>query len=164
MKKIIPFLFVAISSVSYAQDNSLTQVNYTQPEKFRDFETRLGARDRKDKLKNDLSRNLTKIWKKEMTNGESLTINFTNIDMAGRIIFGIEQIREVRVDTDRSVLEFDYTIKNKNGEVTKSGHEKLVNNNLARLDRNTFRFDNSRLKYEVAQMAQWIRDLSKELG
>jgi len=155
---------IVIVSASFAQDNSLTQVSYTNPEKFTDFETQLGANDRLDRLKKDLNRNINKLWKKTITNGDSLTINFTDIDMAGRIIFGIEQIREVRVDTDRSVLEFDYTIKNKNGKVIKSGHEKLVNNNLARLDRNQLRYDNSRLKYEVAEMAKWMRELSKELG
>jgi hypothetical protein len=152
-----------IVSVSYAQVNSLTQVTYTHPEKFTDFETQLGARDRLDRLKKDLNRNINKLWKKTIANGDSLTINFTDIDMAGRIIFGIDQIREVRVDSDKSVLEFDFIIKNKNGKVIKSGHEKLVNNNLARLDRNTFRFENSRLKYEVAQMASWIKELSQEL-
>ncbi len=164
MKTLTFVLMSIIVSVGYAQDNSLTQVSYTHPEKFRDFETRLGARDRMDRLKKDLTRNIDKIWNKTFTNSEVLTIDFTDIDMAGRMIFGIDQIREVRVDSDRSVLEFDYTIKNKNGEVIKSGHEKLVNNNLVRVDRNKLRFENSRLKYEVAQMANWIRKLSKELG
>ena len=77
---------------------------------------------------------------------------------------GSEPIRQERVDSDRSVLEFDFTIKNKNGEIIKSGHEKLVNNNLARLDRKILRFGNSRLKYEVAQMAKWIREKAKEVS
>ena len=153
---------IVIASAGFAQDNSLTQVSYTNPEKFTDFETRLGANDRLDRLKKDLSHNLEKIWKKNITDGSRLSINFTDIDMAGRIIFGIEQIREVRVDTDRSVVEFDYTITNTNGEVIKSGHEKLVSKNLDRLNRGTFIYDNSRLKYEVAQLAKWIRELSKE--
>ncbi len=164
MKKIILLLATIIATASYAKENSLVQVSYTNPEKFTDFETRLGASDRLDRLKKDLSHNLEKIWKKNITDGSRLSINFTDIDMAGRIIIGIEQIREVRVDTDRSVVEFDYTITDKNGEVIKSGHEKLVNNNLARLDRSTFLYDNSRLKYEVAEMAKWIQALSKDLN
>ncbi len=163
--KMLTFILISIiASGSYAQDNSLTQVTYTHPEKFRDFEMRLGVQDRSGRLKKDLTRNINKIWNKTITNSEVLTINFTDIDMAGRIIFGIEQIREVRVDSDRSLLEFDYTITSKNGEVIKSGHEKLINNKLARLDRNTLKFDNSRLKYEVAQLKRWMREVTKELN
>ena len=164
MKNIILLLVTITVSVSYAQDNSLTQVTYTHPEKFRDFETQLGSQDRFDRLKKDLTRNINKLWIKTINEDKSLAINFTNIDMAGRIIFGINQFREVRVDSDISVLEFDYTIKNKKGEIIKSGHEKLINNNLARLDRKKLRFEKSRLKYEVAQMEDWIRELSKEFG
>ncbi len=164
MKKLYFLIMMAISSVSAAQKNSLfVQVSYSNPEKFTDFETRLGSRSHLDELKNDLNRNINKLWKKAIDNENSLMIDFIDIDMAGRI-YGVEQIREVRVNVDRSVIEFNYSIKNKYGKVIKSGYEKLVNNNLARLDRNTLKFDNSRLKYEVSQLRKWIRNIAKEIN
>jgi len=167
MKKISFTFLLFFISTSYAQDNLAAHVTYTNPEKFIDFETQLGSQDRAGRLKKDLSKNINRIWEKFFANGYSLTIDFIDIDMAGRILFGIEQIREVRVDLDRSVLEFDFTIKDENGKTIKSGHERLTNNNLARLarmDRNQFRMNRSRLRYEVAQLEEWIEKLSKELG
>ncbi len=148
---------------AFANEISSTQITYKNPEKFRDFEMRLGEQDRKDKLKKELSHYIAKLWKKNIKNDSQLILEFTDIDMAGRIIFGIEQIREVRVDSDRSVLEFDYKIKNKEGKLIKSGHEKLINSNLSRANRVVFKFEHSRLKYEIAEMEKWIKAIAEEL-
>lgn len=164
MNNLMPVFFLLVTSASFAQNDLLTDVSFNHPEKFTDFETRIGFQDRRDRLKKDLTKNIQQVWSKIFTNGDVLSISFTDIDMAGRFLFGINQIRQVRLNRDRSVLEFDYTIKNKVGEIIKSGHEKIIENNLAHLDRYSKAYIHTRLKYEVALITKWMQGLSQPLG
>ncbi len=136
-----------------------TEINFDQPEKFMDFRSRdvLTSIDR-NRLTADLSKNIEKLAEQILPANHSMNITFTDIDMAGNIFPGANEIRKVSNNTDRTLLKFDYEIIDNNGESIKKGQEKLINmyfNNA--MNREAKQFRQSRFKHELVLFSRWLK-------
>lgn len=163
MKKLITkHLATFLIIIAISASNTLfakAEISFDQPEKFMDFRSRdvLTTIDR-DRLTTDLSSNIEKLAERILPANHSLKITFTDIDMAGNILPGANEIRKVLNNTDRTLLKFNYEIIDDNGELIKKGQEKLVNmyfNNA--MNREAKQFRKTRFAHEMVLLARWLK-------
>jgi len=155
---------VTTSTVLAEASTSNTEVSFDQPEKFLDFRSRtvLTKIDR-DRLIAELEKQIQRTVKRILADGQSMHINFTNIDMAGYIYSNANEIRTVRQDADKSLLVFDYTIFDTDGESIKNGQERLINQHFKLMSHESKRYERSSFKYEMVMFSRWLKKVSTTL-
>lgn len=106
------------------------QVAYTEPENFTDFRrSEYYIKSDAESLQSELSRAIERSADHALPPGYTLSIRFTDIDLAGDVNpFQRIEMRDVR--EYRSVypprLSFDYSVTDAEGNVVLSGSERLV--------------------------------------
>ena len=153
-----------IATIATAHTTSIAEVTFNKPESFNDFKTQT-AHNKLDKsrLIHELQIQINETAERYLTKGQHLKINFLNIDMAGYIYPGIDDIRTVRQDADKSLLIFDYTLQDSQGNVINQGKERLIELNLNSMRHEAKRYKRSHFKYEMVMFSRWIKKLSQAL-
>jgi len=127
-------------------------VNYVDSDKFSDLP--FAPWERKEVL-DDLAGFFAELGK-ALPPGQDLTVEVTDIDLAGREYPNTRSGRDLRVlkgGADWPIMELRYTLT-ANGQVVKSGQEKLTDMNyLNRINRLT---DGDRLRYEKRMIEDWF--------
>lgn len=127
-------------------------VNYVDSDKFADLP--FAPWERKEVL-DDLAAFFAELGK-ALPPGQDLTVDVTEIDLAGREYPNTRSGRDLRVlkgGADWPIMELRYTLS-ANGQVVKSGQEKLTDMNyLNRMNRMN---DGDRLRYEKRMVEDWF--------
>jgi len=127
-------------------------VNYVDSDKFSDLP--FAPWERKEVL-DELAGFFSELGK-ALPPGQDLTVEVTDIDLAGREYPNTRSGRDLRVlkgGADWPIMELRYTLT-ANGQVVKSGQEKLTDMNyLNRINRLT---DGDRLRYEKRMVEDWF--------
>jgi len=127
-------------------------VNYVDSDKFSDLP--FAPWERKEVL-DDMASFFAELGK-ALPPGQDLTVEVTDIDLAGREYPHMRGGRDLRVlkgGADWPRMELRYTLT-ANGQVVKSGQEKLTDMNyLNRINRIT---DGDRLRYEKRMVEEWF--------
>ncbi|MGX5174118.1 DUF3016 domain-containing protein [Aliikangiella sp. IMCC44653] len=119
-------LFFASASLSAA-----VEIKLIEPSKFRDAEV---AGESKKQSYQSLEKELVKVFKRAISRSPEqkldLNVEVTNVDLAGDIEYFWNQTgREMRVvkNNDLYKLQFNFTIKDTQGNVIKQGNEEIKN-------------------------------------
>ncbi|MCC2957713.1 DUF3016 domain-containing protein [Massilia sp. IC2-477] len=127
-------------------------VNYVDSDKFSDLP--FAPWERKEVL-DDLAAFFAEIGK-QLPPGQDLTVEVTDIDLAGREYPGTRSGRDLRVlkgGADWPIMNLRYTLTS-NGQVISSGQERLTDMNyMNRINRLT---DGDRLRYEKRMVEDWF--------
>ena len=127
-------------------------VNYVESDKFSDLP--FAQWDRKAVL-DDMAAFFAELGK-SLPAGQDLTVDVTDIDLAGREYPGARSGNDLRVlkgGADWPIVELRYTLS-ANGQVLKSGKERLTDMNY--LHRTTRLSDNDRLRFEKRMIEEWF--------
>ncbi len=144
--------------------SSNTEVSFDQPEKFLDFRSRtVSTKIDRQRLMTELEQQIQRTVKRILPDGQTMHINFTNIDMAGYIYPNANETRTVRQDADKSLLLFDYTIFDADGQSIKNGQERLINQHFKLMSHESKRYERSSFKYEMVMFSRWLKKASKTL-
>ena len=154
-------MMCSASTVS-ANNINTVDVKYTEPEKFIDFASTLSSKQNYKRLISEFSYQLNRLSRRVLKDGQQLKVNFLDIDMAGRISPNTYDLRSVKIDTDRSVLNFDFILVDKKGQEIASGHEKLTTHSLRFINNRANWFNESQFKYELAMFDKWLKKLTRE--
>ncbi len=160
------FTLIALLAMTAVQANPQQQntITFDQPEKFTDFRipNKSAKRSRND-LMEDIERDVSQSLAKLLPAGNSMEIEFTNIDMAGWIdpFSQPDQIRLIR-NHDKSELNFNFRWLSADGALLKEDSVTLIDHNLQSLKSRRSRYSNTRLAYEMAMFDNWLRKLVKQ--
>jgi len=127
-------------------------VNYVQSDKFTDLPFTSWERD--DVLR-VLSEHFAKLGK-ELPPGQELTVNVTDIDLAGREYpsrRGGGDLRVLQGTADWPRIELNYTLST-NGQVVDSGKVRLAD--MSYMSRPVRGFDTEALRYEKRMLDEWF--------
>lgn len=127
-------------------------VNYVESDKFSDLP--FAQWERKEVL-DDLAGFFAELGK-TLPAGQDLTVEVTDIDLAGREYPNTRSGRDLRIlkgGADWPRMELRYTLS-ANGQVVKSGQEKLSDMNY--MQRSSRLSDNDRLRYEKRMIEEWF--------
>lgn len=158
MKKLFCFAVLAalglvgVGCQTNSGSHGTVVVNYDHPEKFTDFKSDY-SRPTSQVYMDDLREYLQHRAGRLIPAGETLTLNFTDIDMAGDIT---PMASSVRVQRPIYPLKINFTwvITDAGGKIVTQGTEKLVNAFAG----SQMGFDrDDPLFHEKAQMDDWIR-------
>jgi hypothetical protein len=167
MKKILPAAVLAALVLAWAgcETTAMTQspqghvvVNYDHPEKFTDLKSSADGGTEPgylDSLRNFLVTEAGKYLQPDQT----LTMTFTDIDMAGEIGMNVRN-SDVRVlkPSYPLRLNFSYTLSDASGKVLKEGKEELVEA-FPNVQMGPDRGDP--LFHEKTKLADWLRKTLK---
>ena len=127
-------------------------VNYVESDKFADLP--FAPWERKEVL-DDLAAFFAELGK-SLPAGQDLTVDVTDIDLAGREYPNTRGARDLRIlkgGADWPIMELRYTLS-ANGQVLTSGNAKLTDMNyLGRVNRMS---DGDRLRYEKRMIEDWF--------
>ncbi|CAN7592818.1 DUF3016 domain-containing protein [Massilia sp. LjRoot122] len=127
-------------------------VNYVESDKFADLP--FAPWERKEVL-DDLASFFAELGK-SLPAGQDLTVDVTEIDLAGREYPNSRGARDLRIlkgGADWPIMELRYTLS-ANGQVLTSGNAKLTDMNyLGRVNRMS---DGDRLRYEKRMIEDWF--------
>lgn len=127
-------------------------VNYVESDKFADLP--FAPWERKEVL-DDLASFFAELGK-SLPAGQDLTVDVTEIDLAGREYPNTRGARDLRIlkgGADWPIMELRYTLS-ANGQVLTSGNAKLTDMNyLGRANRMS---DGDRLRYEKRMIEDWF--------
>lgn len=130
-------------------------VTYTQPEQFSDVPHASWERER---ILNQVSKHFDVLAAK-LPAGQSLKVEVTDIDLAGRMLpyrSGTPDLRVVGKGADWPHLSLRYTIT-QGDQVIKSGEETL--SNMSYLDRIRFnRYKDDTLRFEKEMLDDWFKE------
>lgn len=136
-------------------------VNYVQSDKFTDLPFTSWERD--DVLRT-LSEHFAKLGK-DLPAGQELTVNVTDIDLAGREYPNRRggELRVLQGSADWPRIELNYTLS-ANGQVVDSGKVRLAD--MSYLQRPVRGFDTDALRYEKRMLDEWFNKtiLQKNAG
>ena len=127
-------------------------VNYVEPDKFADLPFPQWERD---EVLRDLADHFAKLGKR-LPPGVDLTVDITEIDLAGREYPNARSGRELRVlkgMADWPVIELRYTLTS-NGQVVGSGSERLAD--MSYLNRVSRFTDSDSLRHEKRMIDDWF--------
>ena len=143
MKNYVITLFVLSLSVIYIHPiNAASQVKLIEGKKFIDYELTNQTRKRSlVTLEKDFNRVFSKLSTKYLKNGQSITIDVTNLDLAGDIRFNIGSANQnIRVIKEISPIKlyFKYKVVAADGSLVKEGEYKIkeflsISSNINRL-------------------------------
>ena len=129
-------------------------VNYVESDKFSDLP--FATWERKEVL-DDLAAYFTELGK-SLPAGQELTVEVTDIDLAGREYPNTRGPRDLRIlkgMADWPVMELRYTLS-ANGQVLSSGNAKLADMNY--LQRGSRLHDSDRLRFEKRMIQEWFNE------
>ncbi|MEX5748372.1 DUF3016 domain-containing protein [Massilia sp. X63] len=127
-------------------------VNYVDSDKFADVP--FAPWERKEVL-DELARYFAELGK-SLPAGQDLTVDVTDIDLAGReypTSRGTRDLRVLQGGADWPIIELRYALS-ANGQVIRSGTAKLSDMNY--LDRASRLSDNDSLRYEKRMIEEWF--------
>ena len=135
---------------------------FENPEEYRDIDYGDGNTKRGIKIHvPDLEKHILKQAERSLEDGQSLSMTITDVDLAG----DYEPWRSIDFDDIRIVksiypprIAFRFELKDKEGNIVKSGEEKLVDLNFDFRIRFNY---NDHLFYDKAMITDWFRDLNK---
>jgi hypothetical protein len=154
-----PVLATLLLLCSGCQTSSTTPrgkvvVNYDHPENFTDVESGYSTGTEKGYL-DDLSRYLQATAGAYLPADQTLTMTFTDIDMAGKVGVNARASGMRVVRSNYPVrLKFSYTLTDAAGKVLKQGNEELVNQFPGT---QTGMNRNDPLFHEKEELNSWIR-------
>lgn len=144
--------FAAMLALGAGAASAGVTVNYVESDKFADLP--FAPWERKEVL-DDLAGFFAELGK-ALPPGQDLTVDVTEIDLAGREYPNSRSGRDLRIlkgGADWPIMELRYTLTS-NGQVVSSGQEKLTDMNyLHRVNRLT---DGDRLRYEKRMIEDWF--------
>jgi hypothetical protein len=168
--KRLPFaLFLPLLSLgliaSLSAEPGNVRINFIQPEKFSDF--RIQGRQENVSagiFRDQVSAYLSPIVAKRFP-GDTLTLKFTDIDLAGRIDPSkTRKLSNVRIDRNMASplrMYFDCTLTDSHGKILASGSQGLVDADyLYRYNYYSNQAKSDTLFYEKATLNCWITTLS----
>jgi hypothetical protein len=146
-----------------ANEPSNVRIEFVHPERFSDLEIQgrqaiTSAPIFRDQVSSYLSPYVAKRFP-----GATLTLRFTDIDLAGRLNWGrIRKFNDVRFDRNMGAnplrLYFDYTLSDSKGRILASGSKALVDGDY--IQRYVYRYPPSEqwdtLFYEKATLVRWL--------
>ena len=144
------------SSSAAADANSPVRINFENPKKFRDANYQNRSRNT-DEVTQDIADYFQKQGARYLTQGQTLEINVTDIDLAGRIEPWVFRNQDIRVMTRITWprIELSYRLLDKNSAVLKQGQDKLEDKNYqSHIGR---RAAQGRLLYEKAIIDKWFK-------
>lgn len=164
MKKLITLAMTMFLSLGFATASEIV-AEFTDVDKYTDFSVNgLSEKKTLSIFKAELKTELERLAKKYLEEGQVLTLNFTDIDMAGDI-----QPWRNRYNADiryveniyRPRLEFTYTLTDKDENILSEGEADIVDlafmmNTLA-----TFRAHHMSFFYELDLLSNWVRKASR---
>lgn len=160
--KLIALPIIAIS-LTFGNLLAEVEVVFENPEEYRDID--YGDNMTKRGIKVHLPRlekHIVKQAKRYLEEGQSLSMKITDIDLAGEY----EPWRSIDFDDIRIVktiypprISFSFELTDEDGNVLKSGEEKIVDMNFEYKIRINYSDD---LFYEKAMITDWFRRLNKK--
>ena len=149
---LIAMMLVFPNSV-YANDSKVT---FQNPDEFRDIRSTDQSKNRSQKaLLNKLSSYIEKL-SKDLPDGYSVHIVFTDIDLAGSVDYNFYMSREIRVirHQDTPKLEFEVQLL-KNGQAVSKSNVELKD--IAFMDKPVFLgLRSDTLRYEKRMLKEWF--------
>ncbi|WP_144394075.1 DUF3016 domain-containing protein [Pleionea sediminis] len=147
---------LAMSSWSLAE----IKTDYLDPIKFDDIQSTERSRKQSVTLiQEELDGYLHDKGEQYLKSGHQLSIQFTDVDRAGRIEYSSTG-RGYRVlrDLVRVRIEFNYVLKDESGKVIREGKESLKKNERVNSIESRSRSRDT-LYYETALLEKWLSDL-----
>jgi Protein of unknown function (DUF3016) len=162
-------LLAGITPAAFGAGPGNVRVTYTDPERFIDFNIQRQGERRSAKIfaeavSSDLARSIAKRFP-----GATLSLRFTNIDLAGRYepwrAPRGEYIRFYRNVTPLR-LDFNYVLSDAGGRVLAQGSERLTDLNYltrfgVQLPRDTY---DDPLYYEKYALEHWVNGLARSIS
>lgn len=162
MKTFIKIFTLTALLAGSLQSYGLVEVDFNNTDHYTDLE--IEGNPAYEYFAREMTKFLAKVADKELPPDSTLSITFTQVDMAGAYEpWRGPDYQDIRIF--KSIypprLEFKYQLVADDGQVLKEGTAKL--SDLTYLDtRNPIRADNDLLYYEKEMMRKWIRNkLSK---
>ena len=134
-----------------AVPGAVVTVQYTNPQNFTDFSVQ--GRDIQPTFTREVIQTLEPVMKSRFP-AYLLTLQFTNIDLAGRATVGPRTVRVVRTHHPAR-LSFNYVLQDKSGHSVASGSRTLVETSPAGGTRRP-----GTLNTETQMLRRWLRGLS----
>lgn len=154
-------LFAAIPAQSVASETARAVVQFEQPEKFTDLNDSLVGSEKGREYYMKLLRTLVE---EEagilLPPGQTLTITFTDIDLAGSYLPSAPANNNVRVIKDIFAprMKFTYSIADAQGKVLKEGQENISDLSfMSRIEPNR----GDELFFDKALLKDWLRTALK---
>ncbi len=143
---------------SAAADQPRATVTFENPEKFTDVkDSQTGTDKGRDHYLNELRKLVVEEADRLLPAGRKLSMNFTDIDLAGDYLPSMPANRDIRVMKDIYIprMKFSYTITDDSGAVVKEGQETLSDMNYL----NTMRLigRGEELFYDKEMLRDWLR-------
>ena len=161
---LLPLLGMGLTAALSAEPGNV-RITFIQPERFSDFQIQ-GRQENVSAgiFRDQVSAYLSPIVAKRFP-GDTLTLKFTDIDLAGRIDPSkTRKLSNVRIDRNIASplrLYFDYTLTDSNGKILDSGSKSLVDADyLYRYNYYPNSTKSQTLFYEMATLNRWIGTLS----
>jgi len=149
-------------SAAQATESSNVRIEFVHPERFTDF--RIQDRDENASVpifRSEVSTYLSPLVAKRFP-GKTLTLRFTNIDLAGRL-GNRPRFNQVRFNHQFGSpirLSFDYTITDSKGNILEGGSKALLAQDyLHDYDYYPQSLKTSPVFYEKATLLKWVRRL-----
>ncbi|MFT3830633.1 MAG: DUF3016 domain-containing protein [Opitutaceae bacterium] len=167
MKITLPIraLFAAASLValgqplrSLAADEARATVTFENPEKFTDVKDSQSGTDKgRDHYLNELRKVVVEEAGRWLPAGQKLSMNFTDIDLAGDYLPSMAANRDIRVMKDIYIprMKFSYKITDAAGAVVKDGQESISDMNYLNVTRLVGRGEE--LFYDKEMLRDWLR-------
>lgn len=161
MRIVLPCLLLLAAAGAAAADEPPaapqpnTVVRFVHPEKFVDASDQGFARPASPHVLAAIRTQLEQLGRKRLAPGETLTIDVTDIDLAGTYeprMRSAEWIRVMR-DADWPRMRLHYRLE-RDGAVEKEGDARLADMNY--LDRQSLRQGSDRFYYEKRMLAEWF--------
>ncbi len=158
---LVPIVSLSLSTAQ-ATEASNVRVEFVHPERFTDF--RIQDRDENASVpifRSAVSSYLSSLVAKRFP-GETLTLRFTDIDLAGRLS-NRPQANSIRFNHDWGPpirLYFDYSVTDSKGTIVASGSKSLLAQEyLYHYDYYTPSMKSSPVFYEEVTLLKWVRSL-----
>jgi len=144
--------FLGLASVQAADVN----VTWKSPEKYRDiYPGTQGKKRFRESTFKTLENHLLKLAK-ALPESQTLTIEVTDVDLAGDVhSSGLRQIRVIK-DLYFPRIKFSFQLTNAEKETIQSGHVNLKDMNF--MIRSRLRYKNKTLGYEKQLLDGWFKD------
>lgn len=155
------------SSFSYAKAD--VEITWENPKEFRDVRPTIQSRSNfREQTFSHIEEYVNKLAE-ELPDGQTLSINVTDLDLAGQVwpspfvgfSSGGGDVRVVKaIDIPR--MTFSYTLKDAAGVVVQSADEVKLKD-MSFMDRSNFSSRNDPLRYEKKMIEDWFQDEFPEL-
>lgn len=154
-------LFAALPIQSFAKETARAVVRFEQPEKFTDLNDSLVGSEKGRAYYMKLLQTLVEEEAASLLpQGQTLTITFTDIDLAGSYLPSAASNNNVRVIKDIFAprMKFTYSIADAQGQVIKEGQENISDLSfMSRIEPNR----SDELFFDKALLKDWLRKTLK---